>query len=102
MTKAEFKAKQIELYEMEQKLHADTQKVLYDMLWSMEEEDLETLSALEIEISDSECIISINGNGCTCRDNYDPTEERIYSLEALSQEQQKQVIDNIIQYIWMM
>jgi len=101
MTKKEFRAKSADLHNIEVKLKRDTHKTLYDMLWSMHENEgeLQKLAELGIEITDTDFISSINGNGCTFK-KYTDGSERNVSLDALSYEQQTQIMYCIFKYIW--
>ena len=97
MKKEEFKNKQIEIFNDEVALANKTHKVLFELLKSMTEDDLEKLAGTELDTYKE--IVSINSDGLVYVDT-DVNEELDCSLEELSQIQQKEIIDTVLCNIW--
>lgn len=93
MTKAEIKLKQINVFNQEQKLADATFKLLFDILSSISDEDKEKFIDTSYPVNDYETIVQINSQELETEDNGD---FRTYSLEDLTQVQQKEIIDTII------
>jgi hypothetical protein len=97
MTKQDFKAKQIEIWEAEQKLAGKTLGVLFLLLDAMT--DVERQELVGHELDTYKEIIGIDGTGVNYTDT-DANEEFFCELDELSQIQQKEIIDTVLLNIW--
>lgn len=100
MLKTRFEAQQYLIRQAEIKLHEDTQILLTEMLRSLSEENLSKLDGFEldncgdliyiekVEINTDSIIIIV-------KDTYDSSIRR-YGIDYLSQIQQKELIDSIL------
>lgn len=101
MLKTRFEAQQYLIRQAEIKLHNDTQILLTEMLRSLSEENLSKLDGFELDnCGDLIYIqkIEINSNSITfvVKDCYDSSITR-NSIDYLSQIQQKDLIDSILE-----
>ena len=89
-----FKNEQIAVYKLENELADKTHKLLFEMLSAMTKEQKEGLNGFSIDQFDS--IFSIDENGYTKEEDVEMENDYHYSLEQLTQVQQKEIIDFIL------
>ena len=94
----DFKNRQVAIFYTELKLADDTQTLLFDLLSAMTDEQRKKLNGYEI--SNYETIISINKEEIIYVDDFE--NELSASLEKLTQEQAKEIIDTIMSEIFKM
>ena len=93
----EFKNAQISIYQKEKALHAETQRLLSDLLSSMSKKEREAANdmelELEFELGTLSHIVEMSPSAITITEYDEPVKK---SLDDLTQPQQKAIIDSIL------